>query len=238
MPNIKIPAIANTLCSPRVLPNEFLRPFDQATKKTTACKAETIPSHNLMGVLRKAENVDHAHRMASIKQKTASFPYLPVYAFLLSSASFLSSATMHKFSLSPAEQVERNRKEAEAAKAREAELPQGISDQWSLADKARFLGGSNGVPGIDDITEEEALNIALNRFADLGYDLGSYDVSVWYKLYDYFAAPTMPSPDEMNPFYVIFFSDDLAAPTKVFSIIIDADTGDIISEGAPAPSNG
>lgn len=147
-------------------------------------------------------------------------------------------STMHNFSLSPAEQVERNRKEAEAAKAREAELPQGISDQWSLADKARFLGGSNGVPGIDDITEEEALNIALNRFADLGYDLGSYDVSVWYKLYDYFAEPTVPSPDEMNPFYVIFFSDDLAAPTNVFSIIIDADTGDIISEGAPAPSNG
>lgn len=147
-------------------------------------------------------------------------------------------STMHKFSRSPGEQVEKKRKEAEAAKAREAELPQGISDQWSLADKARFLGGSNGVPGIDDITEEEALSIALNRFADLGYDLESYDVSVWYKLYDYFVEPTRPSPDEMNPFYVIFFSDNLAAPTEVFSIIIDADTGEILEEGAPAPSNG
>ena len=42
----------------------------------------------------------------------------------------------------------------------------------------------------------------------------------------------------MNPFYVIYFSDNLKAPTKIFSIIIDADTGDILKEAAPAPSNG
>lgn len=147
-------------------------------------------------------------------------------------------STMDKYSCSPAEQVEQKRKEAESAKAYEITLPQGASEQWSLADKVQFLGGDNGLPGAEDITEEEAITIALTRFASIGYDLHSYSTSVWYKLYDAFVEPTAPSPDEMNPFYVIYFSDDLEAPTKIFSIIIDADTGDILQEAAPAPSNG
>lgn len=147
-------------------------------------------------------------------------------------------STMDKYSRSPAEQFEQKRKEAESAKAYESTLPQGASEQWSLADKVQFLGGDNGLPGVNDITEAEALSIALNRFASIGYDLQSYNVSVWYKLYDAFTEPAAPAPDEMNPFYVIYFSDDFDAPTKVFSIIIDADTGEILKEGAPAPSNG
>lgn len=147
-------------------------------------------------------------------------------------------STMDKYSRSPAEQVEQKRKEAESAKAYEITLPQGASEQWSLADKVAFLGGDNGLPGVNDITEEEALNIALARFASIGYDLQSYDVSMWYKLYDAFVTPVAPSPEETNPFYVIYFSDDLDAPTEIFSIIIDADTGEILKEAAPAPSNG
>lgn len=147
-------------------------------------------------------------------------------------------STMDKYSRSPAEQVEQKRKEAESAKAYEITLPQGVSEQWSLADKVAFLGGDNGLPGVNDITEEEALNIALARFASIGYDLQSYDVGIWYKLYDAFVTPVAPSPEETNPFYVIYFSDDLDAPTEIFSIIIDADTGEILKEAAPAPSNG
>ncbi len=147
-------------------------------------------------------------------------------------------STMDKYSRSPAEQVEQKRKEAESAKAYEINLPQGASEQWSLADKAQFLGGDNGVPGVNDLTEEEAINIALARFDSIGYDLRNYETSIWYKLYDAFVEPAAPAPDEMNPFYVIYFSDNLEAPTDIFSIIIDADTGDILKEAAPAPSNG
>lgn len=147
-------------------------------------------------------------------------------------------STMDQFSRSPAEQVEQKRKEAESAKAYEITLPQGTSEQWSLAEKAQFFGGDNGLPGVNDITEEEALDIALARFASIGYDLQSYKTSIWYKLFDAFTEPVVPAADAMNPFYVIYFSDDLEAPTQVFSIIIDADTGEILKEGAPAPSNG
>ncbi len=147
-------------------------------------------------------------------------------------------STMDKYSRSPAEQFEQRRKEAESAKVYEITLPQGASEQWSLADKVQFLGGDNGLPSVNDITEVEALNIALNRFASIGYDLQSYNVSVWFKLYDAYVEPATPAPNEMNPFYVIYFSDDFDAPTEVFSIIIDADTGEILGEGAPAPSNG
>lgn len=145
-------------------------------------------------------------------------------------------STMDQYSRSPAEQYEQKRKEAESSKDYEATLPQGAGEQWSLAEKAQYLGGDNGIPGVNDITEEKALSIALERFASIGYDLHSYSTSIWYKLYDVYAETTVSS-DDMNPFYVIYFADNLSAPTEVFSIIIDADTGDILQEAAPAPSN-
>lgn len=61
-------------------------------------------------------------------------------------------------------------------------------------------------------------------------------MSVWYKLYDYYAADDSA---EM-PFYVIYFTDDLDAPTKVFSVRIDAATGEILITYTPEtmPQNG
>lgn len=147
-------------------------------------------------------------------------------------------STMDKYSRSPAEQAEEKLKKAESNKSYKITLPQGASEQWSLEDKVHFLGGDNGLPGVNDITEEEAINIALSRFSSIGYDLHCYSTTIWYKLYDAYVEPVAPSPDEINPFYVIYFSDNLDAPTKIFSIIIDADTGEILKEAAPAHSHG
>lgn len=141
-------------------------------------------------------------------------------------------STMDKWSLSPAEQVERIREQ----EAREAAKPKGPIEQWSLADKAAWIGGNNALPGENDITESEAISIARRRLASIGYELPDYDVCVWYRLRDY----DDDNSTTNDPFYAVYFIDDLDAPIKSFCVLIDADTGEILDTMTPdnTPSNG
>ena len=159
---------------------------------------------------------------------------LKYYSCSITRDGHVMDSMMDKYILSPAEQVEVERREAAINSIVSANVPQGPESQWSLEDKARLLGADNGIPREGDITQEAAVTFALNRFRDLGYDLQDYDISVWYKLYDDYAE----EPSAQDPVYVIYFTDDLNAPTKVFSMVIDADSGKIVVEYAPAPSNG
>ncbi len=159
---------------------------------------------------------------------------LKYYSCSITRDGHVMDSMMDKYILSPAEQVEVERREAAINSIVSANVPQGPESQWSLEDKARLLGADNGIPREGDITQEAAVTFALNRFRDLGYDLQDYDISVWYKLYDDYEE----EPSAQDPVYVIYFTDDLNAPTKVFSMVIDADTGKIVVEYAPAPCNG
>lgn len=145
-------------------------------------------------------------------------------------------STMDKYSLSPAEQVERKRKQAQDAAALASAHPEGRYEKWSLPDKAKWLGADNGIPRVDDITETEAVAIATRRLHDIGYDLPEHEVSVWYKVQDYYGA----DDSLQKPCYVVYFIDDLEAPREVFSVTIDAASGEILQTYTPdrSPSNG
>lgn len=145
-------------------------------------------------------------------------------------------STMNKYSLSPAEQVLRNQQREEVEQKLKALQPVGPEAQWSLADKAYWLGESNGLPTAYDISEADALRIARQRLKDIGYDMTDYEISTWYKLYDRYAADDKPQ----QPFYVIYFYDSLEEPTEVFSVTIDAATGEVLTTYTPRtmPSNG
>lgn len=93
-----------------------------------------------------------------------------------------------------------------------------------MEDKAKWLGADNGLPGADDITEAQAIAIAQKRLHDIGYDLPDYEISVWYKLYDDYAA----DDSLQEPFYAVYFTNDLDAPAEVFSVIIDADSSEVL----------
>lgn len=98
-----------------------------------------------------------------------------------------------------------------------------------LEEKAMLLGDDNGIPGSKDITETEAVQIAGNRLASIGYSMASYQVSAWYKIYDLYAADA----SHQEPFYVIYFLDDIDEPAKAFSVTIDAATGEVLDTYTP-----
>ena len=145
-------------------------------------------------------------------------------------------STMDEYSFSPAEQVERKRQREEIEQQVKSLQPVGPEAQWSLEEKAYWFSEDNGLPTKFDITEEEALRIARQRLADIGYDMTDYKPSVWYKLYDRYATDDKPHA----PFYVIYFYDSFEEPTEVFSVTIDAATGEVLTTYTPKtmPSNG
>lgn len=131
-------------------------------------------------------------------------------------------STMDEFSLSPAEQVQRKQEE-EAQSA-------GPIDQWSLADKAKWLGGNNAVPSENDITESEAVSIAQQRLKSIGYDMSGFNVCVWYHLDNYYVEKDGPA----DPFYTVYFKDSLDSPNQVFTVMIDAYTGVVLNTFTPS----
>lgn len=131
-------------------------------------------------------------------------------------------STMDEFSLSPAEQVQRKQEE-------EAQ-PAGPIDQWSLADKAKWLGGNNAVPSENDITESEAVSIAQQRLKSIGYNMSGFNVCVWYHLDNYYVEKDGPA----DPFYTVYFKDSLDSPNQVFTVMIDADTGVVLNTFTPS----
>lgn len=113
-------------------------------------------------------------------------------------------------------------------------LPQSREEQWSLEKKARLLGNDNGLPAADEISEETAVAVAKQALEDQGVDVQKYEISVWYKLYDYYAV----DDSKQNPYYVVYFTDNFDAPKEVYGIIIDPKTGDIQKVYTPNDSSG
>lgn len=101
----------------------------------------------------------------------------------------------------------------------------------SLQEKADWLGGDNGVPGEEDLSETEAVQIACDRLASIGYDMASYQKSVWYKTGD----PLAQGVSRGGPVYIVFFLDDSDNPTSAFSVTIDAITGKVDGTDTPMP---
>lgn len=92
----------------------------------------------------------------------------------------------------------------------------------TLEQKAKLPGNENAVPRAEDIVPNEAVQIARERLAAIGYDMSSYEVSIWYKAA---ASPAVENARE-DFHYVIYFVDDLDSPVKAFSVTIHAVTGE------------
>lgn len=114
------------------------------------------------------------------------------------------------------------------------EYPQGHESQWTLEDKAKWLGSDNGLPSDTDISEDMAVSIAQKALKANGITPEEYELSVWYKVYDYYAENESPSA----PFYAIYFVNNFNAPTVTFGYIIDAATGEILNEYTSGDSLG
>ena len=99
----------------------------------------------------------------------------------------------------------------------------------TLAEKAEMLGNDNGIPRSEDIPETEAVEIARNRFASVGYDMIPYETSVWSKV----SGTTEVASSTTDPLYVIYFLDDLDQPAKAFTVTISAATGEVIRTYTP-----
>ncbi len=101
----------------------------------------------------------------------------------------------------------------------------------SLEEKSTMLGGDNGVPSESEIDETKAVHIARTRLESIGYDLTSYEESVWYKAYDINATDV----SDHKPFYVVYFLDDADNPERVFFVTMDASTGELLDTYTPGP---
>lgn len=95
----------------------------------------------------------------------------------------------------------------------------------SLEEKASVLGGDNGLPKEGEIAESEAVQIARDRLNSIGYELTSYEVSVWYNVN---SSRTVDHSGD-GPFYTVYFLDDMEVPEKAFSVTVDATTGDVLA---------
>lgn len=122
------------------------------------------------------------------------------------------------------------------ADAHPSQCPQGREERWSLEDKAKWLGADNGLPADGEITGEKAADIARRTLQEREIDTRKYEMSVWYKLYDAYAADDLLQ----NPHYVIYFTDDLDAPEEVYGVVIDPQTGKVQTVYTPDrhPGNG
>ena len=96
----------------------------------------------------------------------------------------------------------------------------------TLTEKAELLGDDNGIPRNEDISETQAIEIARKRLASLGYDLTSFEISVWYKV-------NASAAELVDPFYVIYFVDNLDQPVKAFTVTINAVTGEVSKTYTP-----
>lgn len=115
--------------------------------------------------------------------------------------------------------------------------PRGRQEQWSILDKAKWLGEANGIPSEKEISEEAAVAIAQEALQKRGYDLTGYESSVWYKLYDYYDT----SEDaRQGPFYIVYFVDNFDAPMNTYAVFIDPNTGAVTEICTPedTQSNG
>lgn len=138
----------------------------------------------------------------------------------------------------PAESVARQKaRSEEIANAENLEITKiyeqygsmvGTRSLWrlTLTEKAELLGNDNGIPRNEDISETQAIEIARKRLASLGYDLTSFEISAWYKV-------NASAAELVDPFYVIYFVDNLDQPVKAFTVTINAVTGEVSKTYTP-----
>lgn len=99
----------------------------------------------------------------------------------------------------------------------------------SLEEKVSVLGGDNGLPKDGEIAESEAVQIARARLNSIGYELTSYEVSVWYNVN---SSRTTDHSGE-GPFYAVYFLNDMEVPEKAFFVTVDATTGNVLATYTP-----
>lgn len=99
----------------------------------------------------------------------------------------------------------------------------------TLVEKSELLGDDNGIPRSEDISETNAVEIAHNRLASIGYDMTTYETSVWYRV----NGTAEVEESKTDPIYVIYFIDDLDQPTTAFTVTINATTGEVIKTFTP-----
>ena len=121
-------------------------------------------------------------------------------------------STMDKYVLSPAELAEIDRRDAASAQAEALARPWA----WEVAD--------DGTPGAETIAREEATVIATRRLHDIGYDLPDHVVIVRYA-------------SQPEPCYIVYFIDDVNAPTEVFSVTVAAASGEVLNTVTPNRAN-
>ncbi len=114
----------------------------------------------------------------------------------------------------------------------ELEREKGRLLTWSLEDKQQYAPGMWGLPGEDDIPQEQALAIATQCLTDK-YGIQESDLANWKPFYRF---------DITNgPRWIIeFFTDEIIASDILtgYTVTIDAQTGDILESWAPEEQNG
>lgn len=106
---------------------------------------------------------------------------------------------------------------------------------WALSveEKASMLGGENRVPSGDGISEADAIRVARERLGAVGYDMRSFEVSVWYTADD----SNRESASLDKEVFVVYFIDDIVSPVRAYVVTVDAKTGTVVDTYTPEPAN-
>lgn len=179
-------------------------------------------------------NQDHQEPCWLISWQTDPYAASAYTVLLTRTGEIIEDAALEVYT--PAHMANRMMQEGMGENAEDAQRPQGREEQWSLEDKVKWLSDENGIPADGEISEERAAEIACQTLKAQGIETNKYEMSVWYKLYDPYAA----DDSLQTPFYVVYFTDDLNAPKAVYSVVIDPKTGEIQRVYTPNnhPGNG
>lgn len=106
---------------------------------------------------------------------------------------------------------------------------------WALSveEKAIMLGGENRVPSGDSISEADAVRVARERLGAVGYDMRSFEVSVWYIADD----SNTESAFLDKEVFVVYFIDDIVSPVRAYVVTVGAQTGTVVDTYTPGPAN-
>lgn len=114
----------------------------------------------------------------------------------------------------------------------ELENEKGRLFTWSLEDKHLYAPDIWGLPGEKDMTQEQALAIAMQCLTDR-FGMQESELANWKPYYRFDIT--------QGPRWIVeFFTEEIIASDTLtgYSVTIDAITGDIIEAWAPGEQNG
>ena len=106
---------------------------------------------------------------------------------------------------------------------------------WALSveEKAIMLGGENRVPSEDSISEDDAVRVARERMGAIGYDMSSFEVSIWHIVDD----SNIERASLDKEVFVVYFIDDIDTPVRAYLVTVGARTGTVVDTYTPEPTN-